>query len=97
MSSLRMSSRVRQKSPPLHPASASVVKSAASGNSDLIGETVSGIGKRPVVSAATTPTARRGTLSRPAAPARLIALTLDANDRKDQHGASALKRSELRS
>src|ERR1700758_5239670 len=95
MSSLRMSLRVRPKSPPLQPASASVTSNARNGKSDLIGETVSGMSNVQSSLAAATPAARCSALLRPAAPARFIVLTLDANDGKDQDGPDGLERGEL--
>jgi hypothetical protein len=91
-----MSSRVRQKSPPLQPAKRSVTSNAGSGNSDLSGETVSGMGISNLCLAAAPPAARRSALLGPAVAARLVSVTLDANDGKDHDSSDRLERSELR-
>src|SRR5262249_40787833 len=89
MSSLRKSSRVRQKSPPLQAPTAAAMKSRMAGIRYRIEKCRSGM-KVPGALAPSTPPARRSALSRPAA-APSIALALDSYDRKDQHGPYSIE------
>src|SRR5581483_9754654 len=87
MSSLRKSSRVRPKSPPLHTPSESASESNRAGDMNRIGGNVSGMALCLLLSAATATAARGGALFRPAVVAGFVALAFDADDRKDQDGA----------
>src|ERR1700733_15902706 len=95
MSSLRKSSRVRPKSPPLQPPSATLATSNVKTAVEhricrlvRIGKHVSGISKCPV-SAPTATAARGRTLFRSASAAGFVGLALDPDDGKDQDGPHA--------
>jgi hypothetical protein len=95
MSSLRKSWRVRPKSPPLQPASITLVKNsatAADGNLKCrlvrIGKHVSGMSGCPV-SAPTAAAAGGRTFFRSASTAGFVVVVFDPDDGKDQDGSHA--------
>src|SRR5436190_14780269 len=95
MSSLRMSERVRKKSPPLQPARAEPIRTRArAGNERRAPENrIGSIAGILIPSGAPTTTAARGcSLFRSAVIAALVGVTVDPDNRKDQDGPHAIAR-----
>src|SRR5689334_15271337 len=93
MSSLRMSPRVRPKSPPLQPPSTVPASSTRAGSDRSpvvrIGRHDSGILKVRGSGAPTTTATGCGALFRSAPVAGFAGLTFDADNGEDQHGSQA--------